>query len=238
MKLKPAFAVTSRTLSVLLLPLLLAGCGKPDKAAEPGDAPGRPALFERLPPTEQELLRACGVGPDELDRQMVLSQEAFDQDLEGGWREIAKQDGCREAASLLLQAYLRYSVYPVEDQSMLRWHAGQLEAMAGDTLEAIALIRGTYDDSPEPDAVAWRLYARGTIAFLQRDRIVLSDQRDKLAALPVSEERKAERRQFLEDNPDVSMPEGFVDEPQNLAVLDRLLRCFDSDYASAYDDDC
>ena len=74
--------------------------------------------------------------------------------------------------------------------------------------------------------------------MLQRDRKVLAALRNELAALPVSEEEQAARRQFLEENPNVSMPESFVEEPQNLSVLDRLLRCFDSEYAAAYNGDC
>jgi hypothetical protein len=222
--------------SVLLL--LLAGCSEPAQDSATDEATAKPSIFRQLPPGERDTLQACGVGSQELDRYLLLKQEAFDQDLEGGWREVAAKEGCREAASILLQAYLRYSVYPAEDVGMLRWHAGQLEAMSGDAMEAIALFRGTYRDSDDPAEIAWRLYARATIAFLQGDRKVLSALRDQLAALPVSEEEKAERRAFLEQNPDVSMPEGFVDEPRNLAVLDRLLSCFDSDYATAYDGDC
>ncbi|MEJ2535195.1 MAG: hypothetical protein P8008_06950 [Gammaproteobacteria bacterium] len=230
-------ALPFKLLCLFSFALLVAGCER-DAPAPAADAPSRPSLFMSLSGPEQETLQNCGVGPQELDRYLLLPQEQFDQDFEDGWRKVSEREECREAASALIQAYLRYSVRPVEDLEILRWHAGQLEAMSGNAMEAIALFRGTYRESADPSDVAWRLYARATIAFLQRDRKILSALRDELAALPVPEEETAARLQFQEDNPDVSMPEGFVEEPENLTVLDRLLRCFDSDYASAYNGDC
>ena len=34
------------------------------------------------------------------------------------------------------------------------------------------------------------------------------------------------------------MPQGFVEQPQNLGVVDRLLTCWDRPYAEAYSSQC
>lgn len=80
----------------------------------------------------------------------------------------------------------------------------------------------------------WNLYVDGTIAFLTQDRSGLEAATDSLAAIEVSESEKEERRRFLEDNPDITMRDGFVDEPAFLSVLAGLLNCFGQPYSAAY----
>lgn len=84
----------------------------------------------------------------------------------------------------------------------------------------------------------WQLYVKGSISFLKRDLNSLQLVRDQLAAIPVTEEEQEARRKFLRENPSIRMPDGFVESPQNLDVLDRLIECFDSNYEVAYQGDC
>jgi len=95
------------------------------------------------------------------------------------------------------------------------------------------LFSGAYKPDPHKGR-AWNLYADATIAFLQQDKAALQKAHDTLAALPVSEEEKASRRQFLKDNPNVTLPDGFIDAPQNLSPVRDFLNCFDRPYAEAY----
>ncbi len=210
--------------AAMLLPL-----GIEPVETEP-DSPDDFSVFSILPPDQQEILAKCNIDSPELERLLRLSEDKFDQDMQGGWRLIARDENCLEAAAITIKAYINYS-HPraPENIRILRWHSGQLLAGTDKTEDAVAFFRGTYSDDVE-----WNLYVDGTIAFLQSDKQALKAARDTLAARPVSEEEKEARRQFLSDNPNITMPDGFVDEPQNLSVLDRLLACFGRDYNQAY----
>ena len=197
------------------------------------------AAHAALDPPERLALQRCGVDAAEFDRLLALDQAAFDQDFDGGWRAVASGEGCRLAAATLIEAYLLHSrPSPPPSPLLLRWHAGQMLAMAGQVERSLAYFEGAYERGDDPDTVAWNLYVEGTLAFLRRDRDALVAAREALAAQPVSEEEKAARRQFLEDNPRIRMPEGFIDKPQNLDVLERLLACFDGPYEQAYGGQC
>lgn len=74
----------------------------------------------------------------------------------------------------------------------------------------------------------------GTIAFLTSDRAGLEAAIESLAEIPISEAEKAQRRQFLEENPDFVASDSFIDEPPNLGVLQGLLAGFEETYALAY----
>lgn len=181
----------------------------------------------------------CGVDQVELDRLMALDVQSFDQDFDGGWRAVSYRDGCERTAAELISAYIDQNSVTAENPlfDTMAWHVGQMYASAGLAEEAVPWMRRSF--RPDDEArLLWRLYAEGTIAFLERDREALQVARDRLAAQTVSEEEKAARRQFLADNPRISMPPGFVDEPQNLNVLDGLLACFDETYERAYGRSC
>ena len=179
-------------------------------------------------------LISCGVDQPEFDRLLNLSQNKFDQDFEGGWRTIGYKDKCQNAAAEVIISYMLYSEpYPPESMGILRWHAGQTKAGAGKYEEAIALFKGTYK-SDDDHGTPWNYYVDATIAFLENDQPALQRAHDELAKLTVSEDEKASRRKFLKDNPKISMPDGFVDNPQNLTTVTKLLNCFGKPYREAY----
>lgn len=196
-------------------------------------------VFNMLAGPVRERLSSCGVGPAELEALIALPPQAFDQDFEGGWRAVSYDDGCLLAAADLIKAYILYSrPFPASDElRLLRWHAGQMMASANAYAEAIALMSGTHD-APEDGETEWNLYVDGTLAFLRSDRDALLQARDELAGRTVPEDVQAARRRFLADNPNITMPDGFVDEPANLSVLDGLLTCFEAPYSQAYGRQC
>lgn len=110
---------------------------------------------------------------------------------------------------------------------------GKKKASAGKYDEAISLFKGTYKSDHE-HGEAWNLYVDSTIAFLRNDLSKLKQAHDSLSNLPVSEEKKESRRKFLKDNPNIAMPDGFVDQPSNLAPVEALVKCFGQPYSKAY----
>ncbi len=196
--------------------------------AQAGDA------YAQLAPDARERLTACDVDAERFDALMQLEHDAFDQDMDGGWRAVARQDGCEHAAADLLVAYMGHSPhFNPEQPGVIGWHAGQLLAVAGETEQAIP-----YFEARRVGERDWVLYVDASLAFLQRDRAAAEAARAELAELRPSEEMMAARRQFLADNPNITMPEGFVEQPQNLGVVDRLLACWDMSYADAYSGAC
>ncbi|MEQ8404814.1 MAG: hypothetical protein RKE49_06940 [Oceanicaulis sp.] len=190
------------------------------------------AALADLGPERAARLEACGVDAERLGALLALDQQAFDQDFSGGWRTVSARTGCDAATADLIEVWRDHSPN-VERHSILNWHAGQMRAYAGEEEAAIALFDAARTESPE-----WNLYADATIAFLEGDRAALQTARDALAAMTPSEAVKESRRRFLEDNPDISFPDGFVEQPQNLNVVDRLLECFEGSYAGAYTGRC
>ena len=154
------------------------------------------------------------------DRLLSLDQNAFDQDLNGGWRALADKPGCRLAAADLLRDY-RQAHHSTD--RILFWHEGQLRAEAGQKEAALALFERSR--AKEPDAFGWNLYVDGTIAFLHHDRAALQAARDKLAKVP-------EPANFHPVSPDRKPIQ--IKWPPNLNVLDGFLHCFDRSYDLAY----
>ncbi|WP_421861239.1 hypothetical protein [Oceanicaulis sp.] len=195
-----------------------------------------PALsaYPLLDPEAQARLEFCEVDAARFDALMALNPQSFDQDFSGGWRPVGNTSGCERAAADLLIAYMDHSPhFNPERPGVIGWHAGQMLAMAGEAELAIAYFDAARSVSPE-----WNLYVDATLAFMRRDRPAAEAARAELATLRPSEEEMAARRQFLADNPRIRMPEGFVEQPENLAVVDRLLRCWDAPYADAYSGAC
>ncbi len=181
-------------------------------------------------------LEECGIDDAEHDRLLRLSQDDFDQDFKGGWRVYSYKEGCKNASAELIKDYILFSQpHPPNSHGILRWHAGQLKAGSGRTKEAIQFFRGTYKDLDD-HGETWNLYVDATIGFLENDKDKVQYVYDRLSAIEVPETLKEQRRQFLKNNPDITMPEGFVDEPQNLSVVRRLLKCFGQPYSEAYGD--
>jgi hypothetical protein len=156
--------------------------------------------------------------PFDFNASLALGQDAFDQDMNGGWRALAQRPGCEGVAADLIHAY-RANLE--SHLSILYWHEGQLRADVGQYPEAIRLM----EQSRKPDdRFGWNPYVDATVAFLRGDRAALVLARDRLAALP--------RPAGFEDR---TLPNGLhVTWPMNLAVVDGLVRCFGRPYREAY----
>jgi hypothetical protein len=158
--------------------------------------------------------------PCQVDRRalLALDQDAFDQNMSGGWRELAQRPGCMAAAADLIHAYRAHAESRL---SILNWHEGQLRATLGDYAAAIPLLEAS---RKAQDPSGWNPYVDATVAFLRGDRAALAAARERLAAVP--------------------RPEGFqervlangsrVSWPMNLGVVDGLLHCFGRPYREAY----
>ena len=158
--------------------------------------------------------------PCQVDRHalLALNQDAFDQDMTGGWRELADRPGCMASAADLIRAYRAHAQSRL---SILYWHEGQLRATLGDYAAAIPLLEASR--KPQ-DSSGWNPYVDATVAFLRGDRAALVQARDRLAALP----RPPDFR-------DQVLANGFhLTWPMNLEVVDGLLRCFGRPYREAY----
>jgi len=137
---------------------------------------------------------------------------AFDQDDAGGWRPLAEA-GCDAESAQLIEAYAAAQPQP-QPHPVLRWHAAQALAKAGDTARAIDLARQTrHPDAAEAAAeFQWNACVDATIAFLQGDRRALDEQHERLAQATARAE---------------------INRP-NLVSVDRLQRCFGRPYKQAY----
>ncbi|MGY6628684.1 MAG: hypothetical protein ACXIVL_09205 [Oceanicaulis sp.] len=204
------------------------------EAAEPVDAPQGAALFAAMGSEREQTLRGCGVDEDELSRLIGLGPRAFDQDMQGGWRPYADTPGCERAAADLIIVYISHSPhYDPQSHAIIRWHAGQMLATADERELAVE-----YLDSTRSSHLAWNLYVDATIAFLRSDREAAEAARAELAGQLPSEAEMESRRQFLANNPRITMPEGFVERPQNLDVVDSFLACWGRPYSEAYGQRC
>ncbi len=166
-----------------------------------------------------------GDGPCAYDRaaMLALDRQAFDQDLDGGWRALSVRTGCILAAAELIRDYRE--THP-SDPGILYWHEGQLRANAGQTGQAIALFdRSRKTDDP----FGWNLYVDASIAFLRGDRTALLAARDALASLPHPDgfDPRDDSRRPIE-----------IRWPPNLHVVDGFIACFGRTYREAYAGRC
>ncbi|QGH67528.1 hypothetical protein [Xanthomonas oryzae] len=163
---------------------------------------------------------------------LALDQDAFDQDLQGGWRTIADRPGCTLAAADLLRDYRQAHAIT---GGIVVWHEGQMRAEAGQTAQAIALFEKSYKPAAE-DLASWNRYVDAMIAFLKRDRASLDAARARLAVVPYP---KGKGMPPLQDGYMVlpataGHPEMRVRWPPNLDVVDGLIKCYDASYSVAY----
>jgi len=166
-------------------------------------------LIMSAPVAEPQTADPCAYDPSILS----LSFEKFDQDMEGGWRKVAKQPGCEKTAADIVRSYRSNMKQQI---STLYFHEGQLSALAGDNLNAVAMLRNSFE---KEDVYGWNPYVRATIAFLNRDLQQLKKEREELKQL--------------------AKPDDWDDEwPLNLGVVDRLINCFEKTYKEAYSGDC
>lgn len=189
-----------------LIPLLFVGSLCLDAWASPGleSSATEPGAF------------MCTFNRAEL---LALDEHSFDQDMDGGWRAVARQEECSEVAADLIREYRETRGLT---STILYWHEGQLRAFAGSTDEAIRLFeksRKTFD------IFGWNLYVDASIAFLKRDKPALLAAREALARLPRPEDFNPQDAQGNVVN---------ISWPPNLSVVDGLITCFDRGYKEAY----
>ena len=151
---------------------------------------------------------------------LKLGIDAFDQDLNGGWRTLEAKPGCTAKAAEMLRYYRERIQSGIRS---LYWHEGQLRAELGEIEEAIGLLSQNRHASDED---GWNDYADATIAFLRNDRSALLAARDRLAHRPPP----TGRRYVDRDGAPVAAPPW----PENLDVIDRLITCFGRPYREAY----
>lgn len=170
---------------------------------------------------------ADDAGQCQYDRSslLALDLQAFDQDMNGGWR-ILETKGCAvEAADLIRDWRKAHGTVGAAD-TLLSWHEGQLRADAGQYADAIRLFNSGRRPATEDATWGWNLYVDGSVAFLRGDRRNLEAARAKLAVLPRPPQLK-----------DTIGPDGkprAVRWPMNIRVLDNLLRCWGQSYKAAY----
>jgi hypothetical protein len=150
----------------------------------------------------------CGLKPDTVSRLLALDANAFDQSFDG-FRSLGFRQ-CYVDAALMIDLYLSVNSEKLlpSSQVALKFHAGQMYAHSGETLYSIA-ARRMQESTEYSKHPAWHAYVGATVAYLKRDLTGLRLQRGVLAAAA--------------DPNDL-----------NLAVVDRLISCFDRPYAEAY----
>jgi hypothetical protein len=154
---------------------------------------------------------------------LALPQQAFDQDMDGGWRELSMR-GCEIEAAALIHDW-RVTNKPDQDAQILFWHEGQLRANLGQSAAAIMLFEQSRKTAEEDHGMGWNLYVDGSIAFLRHDRVAFDKAHAALALLPKPDD-------FQPRGPD-GKPVAIV-WPLNLNVLDGFARCWNKPYKEAY----
>ncbi len=156
--------------------------------------------------------------------------ETFDQ-IEDGWRGLARRDCFVEAADLIA-AYRseRSAMLGDRERDGLLWHEGQMRADAGRTEAEIVLFAASREGRSEVMVP----YVDATIAFLRGDRAALEAARERLLAVPRPDGFDEAVARFRERFPDREPPEW----PLNVHIVDRFVACFRESYAIAYDGAC
>ncbi|WP_296717925.1 hypothetical protein, partial [Erythrobacter sp.] len=116
----------------------------------------------------------------DLEAMLALDRNAFDQTLpDGGWRSLYER-GCYAEAAELIRLWRHEKR---DHASILYTHEGQMRANAGQTRQAIALLKLTYKPADQ-DAAGWNFFVDGTLAFLARDKEALLTAMKRLRAVP------------------------------------------------------
>ena len=152
---------------------------------------------------------------------LALGIEAFDQDMNGGWRKIASELGCESVAADVI---MRYRALLQSRMGLLYWHEAQLRAMMGDKPTAIALMRKSVKQDDQ--GFGWNDYVDASIAYLEGDKQKLLNARERLARLPIPPNRRC-----VDTNGKVIDCGAW---PANLGVVDGLINCFSKPYKEAY----
>ena len=140
----------------------------------------------------------------------AMAYREFDQTEDQGWRRLAGQPCLAEAADLIDFYRANRADLGPSSKVNLSFHAGQLQAMAGNYAEAIKRFRTAEVNPSVPPEFKWSEYVRATIAFLQHDAEELVRNRDLIADAG-----------------------SFGPNQSNLKVVDRLVANFERPYKEA-----
>ena len=162
----------------------------------------------------------------DLEAMLALDRNAFDQDMDGGWRTLFDR-GCYAEAAELIRAWRHEKR---DHASILYTHEGQMRAYAGQAEQAIALSRLTYKPMDEDANFGWNFYMDGTIAFLERDREGLDTAIARLEAVP--------RPQSSARTVDAQGNSVEIIWPPNMNVLRAFEKCWERTYREAFEKDC
>jgi hypothetical protein len=101
---------------------------------------------------------------------LKYKQRVFDSDT-CCWRKLSKEQKFENGANLIVD-FLENG--QVENRMTLNWHAGQMFAFAGKNKEALKYFGKTYSAFQKwfggEDGKAWYFFAKGTSAFIKRDK--------------------------------------------------------------------
>ena len=92
------------------------------------------------------------------------------------WRKLSASHQYTDAGNLIVKYIHRH--HKDANIHALNWHAGQVYAMAGNNKQAIRYFKKTYNIFYAwfggEDGKAWYLYAKGTVAFIEKDQSTLT----------------------------------------------------------------
>ncbi|MEO0983566.1 MAG: esterase-like activity of phytase family protein [Pseudomonadota bacterium] len=160
---------------------------------------------------------------EDREALLALDEDAFDRDLEGGWRSVAAKDECNAEAADLIEDYR--AAYPSAAQGPLMFHEAQLRGLAGQTDRAAAIFREVLEGDERESS---RLYAEASIAILEGDRQALERAYESLKALPEPPGWSATAEDF-------EARHGVRPRwPNNIGVVEGFRDCFDEGYLHAY----
>ena len=104
------------------------------------------------------------------DSNRFYSQRDFDSDS-CCWRKLAREEKYNEAAELILDFIEKGKI---SNKQSLNWHVAQMYAFNEDYKNALKYSRKTYNVFQKwfggEDGKTWFYFAKGTSAFLERDK--------------------------------------------------------------------
>ena len=164
----------------------------------------------------------------DYDREAELARDvvAFDQTEGQGWRPLYDAECYIDAAELLRDWQSQHEddldQTDPRDRSLakiLLWHEAQMWAFGHRNDLALPIFEKIDREGRAASGNAWNLYVDGTLAFLNRDKAALEAAITGLAKEP----KPAGWDDAVgADGQPISLP-----WPQNLDVLEGLLRCWD-----------
>lgn len=118
------------------------------------------------------LLFSCSnLAAQDLSNVLLYEQHFFDSDT-CCWRKLANTKEYEKAGNMIV-SYLKKNKKRTNSQS-LQWHAGQMFAKAQNDKQAIFYFKKTYNFLYRlfggDEGKAWYFYAKGTVAFIKRDK--------------------------------------------------------------------